>query len=110
MEFRNKVIPSAGTFFSTSLFGLSGLVNVALLLYTRSGASCGMHAFFIITVLIMDTCVCVSIGLLLLNEPVPDPVAPRLWEPVSERTSMSSEDAGLGLRLRTGNLTLPEAD
>ena len=38
MEFRNQLqIPSAAILFSTSIFGLSGLVNVVLLLYTRSG-------------------------------------------------------------------------
>lgn len=37
MEFRNQVIPSAGVMFGTSVFGLSGIVNVVLFLYTRPG-------------------------------------------------------------------------
>ncbi|KIJ53946.1 hypothetical protein M422DRAFT_24943 [Sphaerobolus stellatus SS14] len=37
MGFTGHPIPSAATFFSTSLFGLSGLINVLLLWYTRPG-------------------------------------------------------------------------
>ncbi|KAF8515580.1 hypothetical protein JB92DRAFT_2914550, partial [Gautieria morchelliformis] len=66
MQFRNQTVPSAGVFFSTSIFGLSGLANVVLLMYTRP-------------------------GLLLLNEPATRRASEaRLWGPFADRSPTRS--------------------
>jgi len=53
-----KNVPSSATFFATTVFALSGLVNVALLYFGRP-------------------------GLLLLNHPRPKSIANRLWQQTS---------------------------
>ncbi|KAF8583058.1 hypothetical protein K439DRAFT_1617763 [Ramaria rubella] len=72
-EFRDQHTPSAATFFSTSLFGLSGLVNVVLLLYTRP-------------------------GLLLLNVSPSRSMPERNWGVSSSIASSAGEDTGMRIR------------